>query len=132
MGDNKKNFTIIIINAEEESANVKFYYSTSIGTPIETSKENCFRTGATIPYSLMFINPLIMPKNYKSYSDYYYVTLSPFYDSDYISLEITEYKYQTNERNIEGVKNIITLEDTSPKSIILSIPEVITNTKIFV
>jgi len=139
LGDNKKNFTDVVIkvkptkkDSEEESANVKFCYSASIGTPIGTSKENCFRTGATIPYSLTFINPIIAPKNYKSYSDYYYVTLSPFYDSDYISLDITENKYKTNERNIEGVNNIITLENTSQKSTILSIPEVITNTKVFV
>ena len=139
LGLNKKNFTDVVINvkplkkdSEEESANVKFCYSTSMGMPIDSSKENCFRTGANIPYSLTFINPIIAPKNYKTYSNYYYVTLSPFSPDEYISLEITENKYETNERNDEGVNNIIILENNNQKSTILSIPEVITNTQIVV
>ena len=118
--------------SEEESPNVKFCYSTSMGMPIDVSLENCFRTGANIPYSLTFINPLISPKYYKTYSDYYYVTLSPYYVSEYISLEITENKYEAKERNLEGVGNIIKLEDDREKSTILSIPEIITNTRILI
>ena len=137
LGDNKKNFTDVVINvkpmkkgSEEEAENIKFCYSTSMGMPIDVSLENCFRTGANIPYSLTFINPLISPKNYKTYADYYYVTLSPYYISEYISLEITENRYETTERNIEGVGNIVKLEEDREKSTILSIPEVITNTNI--
>ena len=137
LGDNKRNFTNVTLNvkpmkkgSEEESPNVKFCYSTSMGMPIDVSLENCYRTGANIPYSLTFINPLISPKNYKTYSDYYYVTLSPFYPSEYISLEITENKYDTKERNIEGVGNIVKLEEDREKSTILSIPEIIANTNI--
>jgi hypothetical protein len=70
-GDNKRNYTDVIINVRpmrkdsgEESPNIKFCYSTSIGMAIDSSLENCFRTGANIPYSLTFINPLISPKNY--------------------------------------------------------------------
>ena len=136
-GDNRRNFTNVILNvkpmkkgSEEESPNVKFCYSTSIGMPIDISLENCYRTGANIPYSLTFVNPLISPKNYKSYSDSYYVTLSPFNPSEYISLDIIENTYDTNERNIEGIGNIIKLEEDREKSTILSIPEVITNTNI--
>ena len=139
LGDNKRNFTDVIINvkpmkkgSEEESPNVKFCYSTSMGMPIDVSLENCFRTGANIPYSLTFINPLISPKYYKTYSDYYYVTLSPYYVSEYISLEITENKYEAKERNLEGVGNIVKLEDDREKSTILSIPEIITNTRILI
>ena len=62
-----------------------------MGLPIDISLENCFITGYYIPYSLKFINPLIAPKYYKLYSDYYYIILSPYYSSEYISLEITEY-----------------------------------------
>ena len=137
LGDNKRNFTDVVINvkpmkkgSEEESLNVKFCYSTSMGMPIDVSLENCFRTGANIPYSLTFINPLISPKYYKTYSDYYYVTLSPYYVSEYISLEITENKYEAKERNLEGIGNIVKLEDDREKSTILSIPEIITDTKI--
>ena len=122
LGSNKKNFTDVVINvkpmkkgSEEESPNVKFCYSTSMGMPIDVSLENCFRTGANIPYSLTFINPLISPKNYKTYSDYYYVTLSPYYVSEYISLDITENKYEAKERNTEGIRNIVILENDREK-----------------
>ena len=135
---NKKNFTNVTLNikpmrkdSEEIFENVKFCYSTSIGIPIDITPENCYRTGANIPYSLTFINPLIAPKNYKSYSDFYYVTISPYTPNEYISLEITENKYDTNERNNEGINKIIKLEE-SMKSTILSIPQIITNTKIVV
>ena len=138
IGENKKNFTAVVLNVkpirkdtQEESPNVKFCYSTSIGMPIDTSQENCYRTGTNIPYSLTFINPLISPKNYKSLSDNYYITISPFSNSEYISLDIQENKYDVKERNIEGVNNIIKFE-TSQESTILSIPEVITNTEIVV
>ena len=139
LGDNKKNFTNVTINVRpirkdsgEESPNVKFCYSTSLGMPIDVSLENCFRTGANIPYTLTFVNPLISPKNYKSYSDYYYVTLSPFYPSEYITLIITENVYDVKERNVEGVGNIVKLDNEREKSTILSIPEIITNTNILV
>ena len=33
---------------------------------METSKENCFRTGKYIPYTLSFINPLIVAKDYEN------------------------------------------------------------------
>ena len=138
-GDNRRNYTDVTINVRpmkkdsgEESPNIKFCYSTSIGMAIDSSLENCFRTGANIPYSLTFINHLISPKNYKSYSDNYYVTLSPFSPSDYIALDIIENVYDTKERNIEGVSNIVKLNSEREKSTILSIPEIITDTKIFV
>ena len=137
-GDNKRNFTNVVLDvkpmrkdSQEAAENVKFCYSTSIGMAIDTSLENCYRTGVHIPYSLTFINPLIAPKNYKSYSDYYYVTISSFTNNEYISLGITENKYDTNERNFEGVNNLIKLE-SSQKSTILSIPQIITNTQILV
>ena len=137
MGDNRRNFTNVEIkvkplskDSEEESPNIKFCYSTSMGMPIDVSLENCFRTGANIYYTLDFISPLIAPKNYKTNTDYYYVTLSPFYSSEYISLEITENKYKTNERNIEGIGNIIKLENDREKSTILSLPQIISNSNI--
>ena len=138
IGDNKRNFTNVVLDvkamkkdSQDEADNVKFCYSTSIGMAIDTSQENCYRTGKTIPYSLTFINPLIASKNYKSFSDSYYVTVSSFTNNEYISLKITENKYDTNERNLEGVSNIVKL-DSSQKSTILSIPQIITNTEIVV
>ena len=137
LGDNKRNFTDVVINVkpmkkgtEIESPNIKFCYSTSLGMPIDVSLENCFRTGANIPYSMKFISPLISPKNYKTYSDYYYVTLGTYYVSEYISLEIVENKYSAKERNFEAISNIIKIEDDREKSTILSLPEIITNPNI--
>ena len=138
IGDNKKNFTDVVLDikairkdTQEESENVKFCYSTSIGMPIDTSQENCYRTGATIPYSLTFINPLISSKNYKSYSDNYYVTISPFSNNEYISLSITENKYKVKERNIEGIGNKVQLSSNT-ESTILSVSESTTNNDIVI
>ena len=133
---NKKNFTDVSITVKplkkgsEEAPNIKFCYSTSIGMPIDVSLENCFRTGANIHYTMNFINPLISRKNYKLYADNYYVTLSPFYYSEYISLEITENKYETSERNIEGIGRIINIDQDREKSTILSLPEDIRNNNV--
>ena len=134
-GNNKKNFTNVEINVkpwqistEVESSNIKFCYSSSVGMAIDISFENCFLTGNNIPYSLTFINPLILPKNYKTYSDNYYVTLSPYYSSEYILLDIKENKYETMNRNIEGVGKILKIDnDDNMISTILTLPEIITN-----
>ena len=139
IGANKKNFTNveILVKAldiitKEEAANVKFCYSTSLGMPIDVSKENCFRTGKTIQYSLTFINPLIAYKNYDSYIDNYYVTLSPYYYSEYISLSFTENKYNAEKRGVEGFPSILTVAQNNITNIILSLPANSSSTKIFV
>ena len=138
-GYNKMNFTNVDFivkplrkDTEELSPNTKFCYSTSIGNSIDTSKENCFRTGVNIPYTLSFVNPLIAPKNYISYMDNYYITFSPFDYSKYISLEIKENKYDVEKRGLEGIANILNLGNNNDNSIILSIPENYTCSKIFV
>ena len=134
------NYTNVVINvkpmrkeSQPPSENIKFCYSSSLGMPITSSKENCFRTGANIPYSLTFVNPLISPKEYKSYSTDYYITLTPQSSDDYLSLSFVENKYETKDRNIEGAGKIITIDSgETKKSTILTIPEVITNNKIIV
>jgi hypothetical protein len=100
--------------------------------PIKSSQENCFRTGANIPYSLTFINPLISPKLYKSSTDNYYVTLTPQNGDQYISLTINENKYDTADRNLEGAGKVITLDSEDPKATILTIPKDYNNNKIIV
>ena len=139
VGAKSKNFTdveILVkptkIESEPLSENTKFCYSTSLGMPIASSKENCFRTGANIPYTLKFISPFITPKNYKTTSQNYYVTLSPQNNNQYISLTITENRYETKDRNIEGYGKIISLDSEEKKSTILSIPEPISNNRIIV
>ena len=99
-----------------------------MGIPIDISYENCFRTEENNPYTLTFLNPLIFPKDYISYSNDYYITIGPYYVGyDFISLEIKENKYDVEERNIEGVANVLKLENNE-KSTILSIPEMAINT----
>ena len=130
---NRRNFTdvsIIVKPLKKEDPNVKFCYSTSYGMPIDVSMENCFRTGANIYYTMNFINPLIALRNYKSNTENYYVTLSPFYYSEFISLEISEQKYETNVRNIEGIGKIININQGSENSTILTLPENIANTNL--
>ena len=124
-GYNKLNFTSVDISVNplnRDVENIKFCYSTSIGMAITTSLENCFRTGANIPYTLTFLNPLVATKNYKRYVDNYYVTLIPVSSADFISLKVQEHKYETKDRNPEGVAKIITF-DTATKATILSISQ---------
>ena len=138
-GANKRNFTEVDIlvnplkkDTGELSPNVKFCYSTSLGMAIDSSKENCFRTGANIPYVLTFINPLIVPKKYQTVIDNYYITFSPYSFSDYISLSITEKKYDTEKRSIEGYPSVLTIGNNFDSSIILSTPADSSNQNIFV
>ena len=124
-GYNKLNFTSVDISVNplnRDVENIKFCYSTSIGMAITTSLENCFRTGANIPYTLTFLNPLVATKNYKRYVDNYYVTLIPVSSADFISLKVEEHKYETKDRNSEGAAKIITF-DTATKATILSISQ---------
>ena len=131
VGDNKKNFTYVnfTINSINEGENTKFCYSTNLGTAIEASRENCFRTGRYIPYSLIFINPLIVGKNYKVETDKYYISFRPFEDDDFISLDIKEEKYGISNRNIEGVAKLLTL--STKVATILSLPEKETSKVLF-
>ena len=129
-GDNKLNFTNIDVlvkplkkDSEPEAANIKFCYSTSLGMAIDASKENCFRTGEKIPYTLHFVNPFIAPKIYNTLIETYYVTFSPYEYSNYIYLNITENKYDIEKRGVEGVHSFITLKKGANKDgILLSIP----------
>lgn len=64
---------------------------------------------------MKFISPFITPKNYKTTSQNYYVTLSPQNNNQYISLTITENRYETKDRNIEGYGKIISLDSEQKK-----------------
>ena len=110
-------------DSEPEAANIKFCYSSSLGMAIDASRENCFRTGAKIPYTLNFVNPLIAPKTYNTIIDTYYVTFSPYGYSNYISLNINENKYSIEKRGVEGMHSSLTLTGEQIKDgILLSIP----------
>ena len=120
-------------DSEPEAANIKFCYSSSLGMAIDASRENCFRTGAKIPYTLNFVNPLIAPKTYNTIIDTYYVTFSPYEYSNYISLNINENKYSIEKRGVEGMHSSLTLTGEQIKDgILLSIPSQSYCNKIFV
>ena len=118
--DNKHDFRTVdfLIKSIDEKPNIKFCYSTNLGNAIETSRENCFRTGRYIPYTLSFINPLIMGKNYYTETDKYYVTLKPFNEGDSISVTITENKYEVKNRNELGKAKELTITNGRISSIL--------------
>ena len=121
--NDQKNFTMVkfLVNSLNDAENVKFCYSTNLGIAIDASRENCFRTGKYIPYTLTFINPLIVNKNYKAETDKYYISFRPFNDEDFINIEITEIKYENTNRNEEGAHRLLTLVNGKANTI-LSLP----------
>ncbi|MBO6243381.1 MAG: hypothetical protein J6O41_02280 [Clostridia bacterium] len=124
-GNNKRSYTKIdfLVNGlNQEVENVKFCYSTNLGVAMEASRENCFRTGRYIPYTLTFINPLIVSKNYETTIDKYYIAFRPFENNEHIRFQITENTYESPNRNDEGVAKMITLSNKSA-STILSLPQ---------
>ena len=131
--ENKRNFTSVTftVNSINEVENVKFCYSTNLGIAIEASKENCFRTGKNIPYTLTFLNPLIIGKNYRVNTDKYFISFRPFDDKDFINIEISENRYNNLNRNEEGVPRLLTLINGKAGSI-LSLPEYQELSKLFV
>ena len=125
VGNNKRSFTKIDITANGISSdvqNVKFCYSTNLGVALEASRENCFRTGKYIPYTLSFINPLIVSKDYETTNEKYYISFRPYYEYEFITLSIQENTYETNNRNEEGKANLIKLDNKQASSI-LSLPQ---------
>jgi hypothetical protein len=84
IGENKRSYTkidFLIKGLNSEVENVKFCYSTNLGVAMETPKENCFRTGKYIPYTLTFINPFIVSKVYETDIDKYYIAFGHFEDN---------------------------------------------------
>ena len=125
VNNNKRDYTKIdfLVNGiTTDVQNVKFCYSTNLGVALEASKENCFRTGRYISYTLSFINPLIVSKDYETAIDKYYISFRPYLDYEYITLTIKENKYESQNRNEEGKAKLITLNNKSANTI-LSLPQ---------
>ena len=124
-GKNNKNFTkvnLLVNSVKAEVENVKFCYSTNLGIAIEPSKENCFRTGINIPYTLTFINPLIVGKNYKTNTINYYISIRPFEENDFVNIKVKEETYEANIRNDIDVHKLLTLSQGKINTI-LSLPD---------
>ena len=118
--DNKYNYKTVdfLINSINDNPNTKFCYSTNLANAIDTSRENCFRTGRYIPYTLSFINPLIMGKNYFTVTDRYYISFKPFEGGDSISITITENQYDIKTRNELGKAKELTISSGKVSSIL--------------
>ena len=108
----------LTVNAIGDNTNTKFCYSTNLGNAILTSRENCFRTGRFIPYTLTFINPLIVGKNYLASTEKYYVSFKPFDENDSIRIEIKENQYSITNRNDLGSPKELTITDKSVSTIL--------------
>ncbi len=110
MGVNKYNFTTFnfTVKSVNDAENVKVCYSTNFGIAMDSSRENCFRTGRYIPYTLSLLSPLIIGKNYTTNLDLYYVYFNPL-DNGYVDIEINEDTYSTTNRNNDGEAKVVTL-----------------------
>ena len=80
--NDQKNFTMVkfLVNSLNDAENVKFCYSTNLGIAIDASRENCFRTGKYIPYTLTFIN-LCTPSSFLFVFSYLISVISKFIKS---------------------------------------------------
>ena len=116
------------ISGENVDDNVKFCLTTSIGSTSQPSSENCYYVSKTNSYTLKFYNPFIMYKNYEYDEDYKYsVTFKPITDVKTFGIVDTINKYNTDERNFEGVNNIITIGSDGECSSVLTPPKIGTN-----
>ena len=106
------------VNAILDSYNTKFCYSTNLGNAIATSPENCFFTGSNIPYTLTFINPLIVGKTYETNIENYYITLKPFDENDSIKIEIKENQYDIANRNELGIAKELIISEKNINTIL--------------
>ena len=104
--------------------NVKFFYSTNFGTYIYPSLQNCYRVGKNNPYTISTLNPYVMFKDYYSQDHInYYVGFRTVNKDQNIIIKPWEIKYDTPERNMEGVKNKVKISTmTGDMSTILTAP----------
>ena len=104
--------------------NVKFCYSTNFGTYIYPSLQNCYRVGKNNPYTISTLNPYVMFKDYYSQDHInYYVGFRTVNKDQNIIIKPWEIKYDTPERNMEGVKNKVKISTmTGDMSTILTAP----------
>ena len=128
ISENKYNFTTynFTVKSVDDAENVKVCYSTNFGIAMDSSRENCFRTGKNIPYTLSLFSPLIMGKNYTTNLELYYIYFNPL-DNGYIDIDIKEDSYSTLNRNNDGQAKVLTLINQKVGSI-LSLPKDIRQT----
>ena len=103
---------------------MKFCYNTNLGTYLDPSLQNCYRVGKNNPYTIETLNPLVMYKNYKSEEELiYYIGFYTVELNQNINIIPILRKYDTNERNIEGINNVVTIGYERNCSTILTAPK---------
>jgi len=117
------NYTGVDFKVETDLDNVKFCYSTNLGTYINPSLQNCFRVGKNNPYTISTLNPLVMYRNYYSEQGMnYYVGFRTVELGQAINIIPIPKKYDTTERNVEGTNNKVTIGYEKYYSTILTAP----------
>ena len=109
-GDDRLNYTKVDFLVSTTYDNVKFCYSTNLGTFLNPSMQNCFRVGKTNSYTISVMNPYIMYKDYYTGDNImeYYVAFKTEDKDLNITIKPTLYKYDTENRNMpETPKSII-------------------------
>ena len=120
------NYTYIDLETKgkTEGDNIKYCFAPSIGAPINPSAENCYRVSLNNPYTLKFINPLIMYRDYDFDIDVgYYISIKPVNLNEQIDIIEHPHQYDTKERNLEGEGKALKIESASIVSSILTPPE---------
>ena len=121
VGDKKYMYKYALLETSGTNSddNVKYCYSGNIGNAIVASTDNCYRVSKTNSYTIKIMNPAIMYKDYELEDNLmYYVTLTPLYVTDEFTIKATLYEYSTENRNYEGVGNVITLGSSATSSIL--------------
>jgi hypothetical protein len=122
--NSKRNYTGVDFEVKTDEDNVKFCYSTNLGTYINPSLQNCYRVGKNNPYTIKTLNPNVMFRNYVSEEHLnYYVGFRTVELNQNITIVPKEIKYDTTERNLEGVINKITIGYEKEYSTILTPPK---------
>ena len=121
------NYTGVDFEISTSEDNIKFCYSTNIGTYITPSITNCFRVGKNNPYTISTKNPFVMHRNYyyEDTSNNYYVGFRTIELNKNIVIKPKPLSYDTTLRNLEDIKNKITIigdSETSESSTILTAP----------
>ena len=130
--DNWLNYTSISFKVSTPEENVKFCYSTNLGSFMEPSLQDCYRVGLTNSYTLTILNPYLMYKDYTTASEEimkYYVAFKTVDQNQNITITPIFNNYNTNYRNLENIPTSIMVKKT--QSTILTAPNDINNKYIF-
>ena len=108
--ESKYNYTGVDFQVSTSEYNVKFCYYTNFGAYIYPSLENCYRVGKFNPYIISTLNPYIMYRKHQNDNNMkYYVGFRTLNRAQKIVITPMPRKYNTFQRNFEGVINILVI-----------------------